>query len=426
MDVPSVYVSDRIARDGNYARGNGELWQDCYEARVSAPKEMRSNEQPLKKTTSVMANETAGQIRLGTNGVVEKLANLLGNRFYKAVLLVFVLAIIFRYFDAISHMLLLAFVGAIIGIALNGLVKRIPLKWGYSVAIVAVTTLLVLAGSVYLIIQAVAAQLRAFIDDLPAIIESVDAWVQNLGEELGIDLELMGPQMQDVLGNVLGAGTGAAVLGGAMGLLEVVAIFVLVLMGAFFVVAKPNDQLLNPLLRTVPRDRRPAYYRMLNRLGTRLSQWLFGTLISMVAVGIGTAVVFVLLGVPYSILLGLLTGLLSIIPLIGPWIGGIIAVIVTLFFDPGLVVWVALAIIIIQELEGNLLRPLVMSGSAKLHPFVTLLSLLLFGSMFGILGAILSLPLTIAIGTFVEVLWVEETLGTQDDEIKPVVQDAEE
>jgi predicted PurR-regulated permease PerM len=373
-----------------------------------------------------MANESAGHVRLGTNGVVEKLADLLGNRFYKAVLLVFVLAIVFRYFDAISHMLLLAFVGAIIGIALNGLVKRIPLKRGYSVAIVAVTTLLVLAGSLFMVIQAVAAQLRAFINDLPAIIESLDGWVQNLGDELGIDLELMGPQMQDILGNVVGAGTGAAVLGGAMGLLEVIAIFVLVLMGAFFVVAKPNEQLLNPLLRTVPRDRRPAYYRMLDRLGTRLAQWLVGTLISMVAVGIGTAVVFVLLGVPYSILLGLLTGLLSIIPLIGPWIGGIIAVLVTLFFDPGLVVWVALAIIIIQELEGNLLRPLVMSGSAKLHPFVTLLSLLLFGSMFGILGAILSLPLTIAIGTFVEVLWVEETLGTQNDEIKPVVQDAAE
>jgi predicted PurR-regulated permease PerM len=63
-----------------------------------------------------------------------------------------------------------------------------------------------------------------------------------------------------------------------------------------------------------------------------------------------------------------------------------------------------------------------MSESAKLHPFVTLLALLLFASMFGLLGAILSLPLVLAIGTIVEVFWVEETLNAGDDRIKPLVE----
>jgi predicted PurR-regulated permease PerM len=63
-----------------------------------------------------------------------------------------------------------------------------------------------------------------------------------------------------------------------------------------------------------------------------------------------------------------------------------------------------------------------MSESAKLHPFVTLLALLLFASMFGLLGAILSLPLVLAIGTLVEIFWVEETLGAGDDHIEPVVE----
>jgi predicted PurR-regulated permease PerM len=62
-----------------------------------------------------------------------------------------------------------------------------------------------------------------------------------------------------------------------------------------------------------------------------------------------------------------------------------------------------------------------MSSAAKVHPFVTLLALLLFSSMFGILGAILSIPLVLAIGTIIEVLWVEETLGAEDDEIEPIV-----
>jgi predicted PurR-regulated permease PerM len=66
-------------------------------------------------------------------------------------------------------------------------------------------------------------------------------------------------------------------------------------------------------------------------------------------------------------------------------------------------------------------RPLAMSSSAELHPFVTLLALLLFGSMFGLLGAVLALPLTLALATIVQVLWVEQTLDAGDDEIEPVV-----
>jgi predicted PurR-regulated permease PerM len=64
----------------------------------------------------------------------------------------------------------------------------------------------------------------------------------------------------------------------------------------------------------------------------------------------------------------------------------------------------------------------VMSESAKLHPFVTLLALLLFASMFGLLGAVLSLPLVLAIGTMVEVFWVEETIDAGDHEIEPIVE----
>jgi predicted PurR-regulated permease PerM len=107
--------------------------------------------------------------------------------------------------------------------------------------------------------------------------------------------------------------------------------------------------------------------------------------------------------------------------LLGAWIGGLIAIIVTLFGNPGMIVWVIIVVIAIQELEGNLIRPMAMSSAAKVHPFVTLLALLLFSSMFGILGAILSIPIVLAIGTVVEVLWIEETLESHEDEIEPIV-----
>jgi hypothetical protein len=141
----------------------------------------------------------------------------------------------------------------------------------------------------------------------------------------------------------------------------------------------------------------------------------------MLAVGLMGVIAFYFLGTPYPLLLGVLMAVTNIVPIVGPWIGGAVAVGVTLFNDPGQALWVALAVLVIQEIESNIVRPVVMSSSAQLHPFVTLLALLLFGSMFGLLGAILALPLTLAIATIVQVLWVEETLDAGDDEIEPVV-----
>lgn len=351
------------------------------------------------------------------------LASMLGGRLYRLAGLLFILALTFRYFDAISRVLLLAFVAVIIGVAFNHVVKRLPVQRGIATGVVALVTFGAIGAISYFGGAAVAMQVRAFIRDLPSIIQSAEAWADDATERLGIDIELTGPRVQEIVGSIVGEVSGGTVIAGTFGILEIVAISLLVLMGSFFVVAQPNKMLLTPLMKIVPAHQRPAYYRMYARMGTRLSGWLIGTLISMVVIGILSTIAFTLFGIPYALLLGLLNGLLNIIPLVGAWIGGLIAVIVTLFARPEIVVWIILIVIAIQELEGNLIRPMAMSGTARVHPFVTLLSLLLFSSMFGFLGAVLSIPITLAIITVVEVLWVEETLDAGDDEIDPVVEE---
>jgi hypothetical protein len=212
------------------------------------------------------------------------------------------------------------------------------------------------------------------------------------------------------------------VIAGAFGFIEVMAILVLVLVGAFFLVHKPNDQLLTPLMRTVPGS------------GGRSSGACSGSWASAWAAGWAarsspwppsrslSIIAFFVLGAPYALLLGVILGITELIPIVGPWVGGIVAVAVTLFANPGQALWVAIAVLVIQQIESNVIRPMAMSSSAELHPFVTLLALLLFSSIFGLLGAVLALPLTLALATIVQVLWVEETLDAGDDEIEPVVE----
>jgi predicted PurR-regulated permease PerM len=347
-----------------------------------------------------------------------QLASLQGERLYRAVGLVFLLGILFMHFEPISRVLLIAFIGAILAVAFNAVVQRLPMPRGLALLTVVAATLGTIGVAAWLGISALIAQFRQLIDDFPAIVASGEAWLEN---QFGLDIELMGPRAREVLDGIIGGSDTARVLSGAFGLLELVAMMILVLVGAFYLVHKPNDQLLTPLMKAVPHGRRPAVRRMFKLMGERLSGWLWGTLVLMIAVGIMGVIALYLLGTPYPLLLGVLMGVTNIVPIVGPWIGGLVAVAVTLFADPMTALWVTLAVLVIQEIESNIIRPIVMSGSAQIHPFVTLLALLLFGSIFGIIGAVLSLPLALAIGTMIQVLWVEETLHAGDDEIEPVV-----
>jgi predicted PurR-regulated permease PerM len=365
------------------------------------------------------AGEPAGAVAAAVRRLPRTLADLQGERLYRAVGLLFLVALIYAHFDPLARVLLIAFVAAILAVAIHALAKRIPLSRTPSLLIVLLATLGGIGAALYFGINALIGQFRQLIEDFPAIVSGTEAW---LDDKLGIDIELMGPRARAILDSVVGGSDTAAVLSGAFGFLELLTMVLLILVGAFYLVFKPNDQLLTPLMRTIPRERRPAFRRMFKLMGERLAGWLWGTLILCVFVGAVSVIAFYLLGTPYPLLLGVLIGVTNVIPIVGPWIGGLVAVGVTLFSDPMKALWVMLAVLAIQQVESDVVRPFVMSGSARIHPFVTLLALLLFSSIFGILGAILSLPLALAIGTMIQVLWVEQTLQAGDDEIEPVVE----
>jgi predicted PurR-regulated permease PerM len=353
----------------------------------------------------------------------ERQADLLGPRLYRAVGLIFLFALLYRFFDPIARVTLIAFVCVILGIAFNALVSRMPIRRGFAVVVVALCTLVAIGVATWFGVTLLFDQIRQFAEDMPSLLAGIEEWEAWLEDRTGLDFELIGPHVQTAVNRLLGQVDGAAVLAGAFGMLELVAMSILVLVASFFIVADPDNGLLTPIMRAVPRHKRPAFEDLFRKMGERLSAWLWGTLIAMLIVGALAIMAFYFLGTPYPLLLGVIIGITNIIPLIGPWIGGIVAVIVTLVLNPGLALWVALSILIIQEIEGNLVRPFVFKGVAKVHPFATLLALLLFTSMFGILGAVLSLPLLLAIATIVEVFWVEETIGTAEDDIEPMVED---
>lgn len=340
-------------------------------------------------------------------------------RLYAAIGLFFLLALVFRFFDVISRVGLLAFMGGILALAINSIVSRIPLRRGIATAGVAVIGLGIAALAIWQGLLLLLPQLRSLAMDLPTFEARIEDWQDQLRQQTGMEVDLMGAPLDALLQDPLAAGMG--LLSRAVGVVEILGVMVLVLAGSVYLTARPNEQLLTPLLRAVPLRFHPPVRRMMDRLAVRLGGWLRGTLLSMLIIGVLSGVTFWVLGAPYPLLLGVIAGMLEFIPIVGPWVGGAVAVLVTFLHDPQTALYVAVAAIVIQQVEGNLVYPFVMAGAAELHPFVTLLALLLFGAVFGFLGALLALPLTLAIATVVEVFWVEETLGNQGESIEPLV-----
>ena len=275
-----------------------------------------------------------------------------------------------------------------------------------------------------LAVPPLAGQVRTFAYNAPALesrLMATEAWIRH---NTGLNVELVGPEAERALRSAFLSTAGPGdVLARARGLLEILLVPVLLIFGALFAAASPNRRLLTPLMRTFPAGLRPAIRRILHLLGRRILGWARGTLIGMLSVGVLTWVLLLLLiGVPNPLVLGVFSGLTEVVPVLGPWIGGAAATAVAFLYDPGKAAWTALAALGIQQFENNVIIPWAMSRSVHLHPLVTLFAVVLFGSLFGALGVLLSLPLVILVWTVVQVLWVERAVGVAT-RVRPVVRE---
>ncbi len=132
---------------------------------------------------------------------------------------------------------------------------------------------------------------------------------------------------------------------------------------------------------------------VISEISLAFGGYVRGTLISMVLIGLMSSAGLALLQVPYALLLGVLAGLTELLPYLGPWISGSVAVVLALItVGPWKAVQVVLLFVLIQELEGNLVQPLVMSRAVHIDPLVVIVAVLIGINLLGIIGAILAVP----------------------------------
>jgi len=168
------------------------------------------------------------------------------------------------------------------------------------------------------------------------------------------------------------------------------------------------------LLRLIPVPRRPQVKRALNDSGEALRKWLLAQVIAMIAVGVLTGTALGILGVPLALSLGVLAALFEFVPVIGPIVSAVPGILLAFTKGPEAAIYVALAYIAVQQIESNVITPLVQRWAVKLPPVLGLLAIVFCGLLFGALGVIFAMPIAVVVMVLVKDLYVEDTLeGTR-------------
>lgn len=331
-----------------------------------------------------------------------------GGVFMRRVFVVALVVVALLALWYLRDLVLLIFGAVLVAIGLRALAAAISAHTRLgevSSFVVAALALLLTAGGFFYVLGAqLQAQLAQLWERLPELLAPLETWlgVDDAGEWLGERAEAMLSQVS-VVNQIAGLSSIAASL---------VANLVLVVVAGFYLGFRPGLYLHGFLLLFPPAARDRAA-DTLGAIHAALQRWLVGQMISMLVVGTLVFLGLWALGIESALALAFIAGVLEFIPFAGPLLAAAPAIAIALGEDPVLALWVAALYLVVQQIEGNLLNPLIQQRAVALAPAVSLFALLAFGILFGPLGVLLAIPLAVVCLVTVKRLWVEDAPGDE-------------
>jgi predicted PurR-regulated permease PerM len=181
-------------------------------------------------------------------------------------------------------------------------------------------------------------------------------------------------------------------LKGASSLISSLVTLVLIPVLTFYFM-KDGDQISAAIQKMVPPASRSWIFPLFRQIDHVLAGFIRGQLIVAVIVGILSGTALLILGIDFAFILGIIVGITNIIPLLGPFIGAVPAVLMALLTSPLKTLWVVAAFVAIQQIESSIISPRIVGHRVGLHPTLMILSLLVGGALWGLVGLIIAVPL---------------------------------
>lgn len=231
---------------------------------------------------------------------------------------------------------------------------------------------------------------------LPDAIAFAQEWLKtsSLGQEISARASSFMPEGSRIV----------AVLQAVVSSLGTVATsLVVVLVAGIYLAAQPRLYG-EGVLHLIPPHARHKTLETVKAVSSAISSWLKAQGVSMIFVGVFTGVALSIVGIPAAPALGLVAGICEFVPYLGTIMVAIPAIIIGFSISPETGMWTALAIIVVQQVQGNLISPMLQSRMAELPPALTIFSLIASGVILGPMGVILAVPLTVVAQTLVKQL----------------------
>jgi predicted PurR-regulated permease PerM len=318
---------------------------------------------------------------------------------WATLILVFV-ALVFWLIYRFNQVVFILFISIVMGTVLRPVVNWFHQR-GLSrltgIILVYILLLVLFIGFMFLIFPMIIEQGTTIAAAAPGYYQGLREWLVNnpnqLIRQLGGYLQGTLPGLQPV------RQTGEQVLASAEQVLGYLTITVKVLFIGTTVLllafhwALDGPRTIQSLLQLIPMGKRENISELISAMETKVGAFIIGEGVLCLSIGSMALIAYLLIGLPNALLLAFLAGVLEAVPMVGPLLGAIPAAAVALSISPSKLVWVIVSTVIIQQLENSLLVPRIMRKAVGVNPFVSLLAIFAFSSLFGIAGALMAIPM---------------------------------
>ena len=315
---------------------------------------------------------------------------------------------IFTFLKGLLSVLSPLFIGIVIAWLFNPLVTKLS-KWKLNRfwATILVYTVFITLLVVILInsVPVITSQINDFIDFVPSLTKSLKEMVNNV---LGVFEPVLGGNSADIkqeiynsvvqIGRDITIGFPDKIVGLITAIVSGLGSFVIGLFVGLYMLFD-FDRVSRVFIKLLPKSWREDAKNLMDISNKTLVNYIQGILITITLVFIGNAIGFSIAGLKAALLFALFCGVTNAIPYIGPYIGAIPAAIVGFTQSPTTGLIVIISAVVVQLFDNVLFTPLVQSKGLKLHPVTVIISLLVFGKFFGILGMILAVPIVAVLKT---------------------------
>ena len=274
-------------------------------------------------------------------------------------------------------------------------IKRI-----YGVLILYLIILAVIFILAFLVIPRSGREIKKLAIYMPKYLKSISSFIDNIYNKYYSTIGGLPPIFQGVqqviMENIVGLedmivnGLKSFMSGVISTFSKLISLILTPILTLYFLADK--EYFIKKIKKLIPSKHKEKSLELFKRIDISLSKFVRGKIILAIFVGVAITISLLILGVDFAVFIGIITALADVVPYIGPFLGFVPAVFFAFLSSPTKAIWVSILFVLIQWIENNILAPKIIGDTTGIHPVLILLSIIVGGGVFGVLGMILAVP----------------------------------